>query len=214
MRLQEVPWAGGAVARTPRATAGRARGAQMAPSHPAAGGTGGMGANVPRGGESPGTSVGRGPRLGGHWRRRQGRPSRLLTGRTVGLVRQADKRLRLLAAWASRRGGRGGPRGLSPAGAWPGQSQHDTQPQESQDQERIVKERWNQGRAPGPGEVTGAWDSIPGLGELSAAKRYTTTGTCLRDKDELRAFGLRLWLLVSSPPVAPEVRLSIGSHYV
>jgi hypothetical protein len=89
-------------------------------------------------------------------------------------VRQAGKRLRLLATFASRRDGRGRPRFLRPGGAWPRQRQHDTQPQESQDQALIVQEVWNHGSAPLHGGVTEALYSIPGPAELSAARGYTT----------------------------------------
>jgi hypothetical protein len=148
MRLQEVACSGGAVELTPRATAGMAIGAQIAQSQPASVVTVGMGAKVHRGVDSTGTSVGRGHRIGWHRRRGQRMHSLLLTGRTGGLVRQADKRFRLLAACASRRDGRGGPRCLSPAGAWPCQRQHNKQPQESQDQELIVTLLSAKGGAP------------------------------------------------------------------
>src|SRR5262249_4531331 len=94
MRLQEVPFAGGAVELTPRATAGMAIGPQNAPSQPASVITLGMGAKVHRGVDSTGTSVGRGHRSGWYRRQRQGMQSLLLTGRTVGFVRQAYKRSR------------------------------------------------------------------------------------------------------------------------
>src|SRR5262245_34992948 len=119
MRLQEVACAGGALELTPRATAGMAIGAQIAQSQPASVVTVAMGAKVPRGVDRTGTAVGRGHRIGWHWRRGQRMQSLLLTSRTGGLVRQADKRFRLLAACASRRDGRSGLRGLSSAGAWP-----------------------------------------------------------------------------------------------
>ena len=78
-------------------------------------------------------------------------------------------------------------------------------------------------RIPPKYAVAEVMGSSKGQSAITVARRFggrqrnvhlIPTGTCLRDKDELRAFGLRLWLLVSSPPVAPEVRLSIGSHYV
>ena len=98
----------------------------------------------------------------------------LVTQGTERLVRQAAKRLRLLAACASGRAGDSGPRCLRPAGAWPHQSQHDKEPQESQDQELIVKEGWNHGIAPLYSGVTGAYYSILGSVELSADWRDTT----------------------------------------
>jgi len=85
MRLQEVACAGGALELTPRATAGMAIGAPIAQSQLASVVTVDMGAKVHRGVDRTGTSVGRGHRIGWHWRRGQRMQSLLLTSRTGGL---------------------------------------------------------------------------------------------------------------------------------
>src|SRR5215510_1564777 len=159
--LGKVPFAGRTVELTPLPPAGMAIGAQVAQPQPAAVVTVDMGAKVHRGVDRTGTAVGRGHRIGWHWRREQRMQSLLLTSRTGGLVRQADKWFRLLAAYASRRDGRSGLRCLSSAGAWPYQRQHDKQPQESQDDELIIKEVWNHGSTPLHGNVTGHCTRFP-----------------------------------------------------
>ena len=146
--LGKVAFAGRTVALTPRATAGMAVGAQVAQPQPAAVGTARMRTKVPRGVDGPGAAVGRGHRLGSYRRRWRERRRFLVAQDTERLVRQAAKRLRLLAACASGRAGYRGPRCLRPAGAWPRQRQHDKESQESQDHQLIVKERWNHGIAP------------------------------------------------------------------
>src|SRR5215470_985888 len=172
--LGKVPFAGRTVELTPLTPAGMAVGAQVAQPQPAAVVTVRMRTKVPRGVDGPGASVGRGQRLGSYRRRWRGLRRVLVTQDTERLARQAAQRVRLLAAWASGRAERSGPWFLRPTGAWPRQRQHDKQPQESHDDELRVKEVWNHCSTPLHGDVRGALYSIPGPGELSAAKRYTT----------------------------------------
>src|SRR5262249_20187985 len=72
----------------------------------------------------------------------------LLTGRTVRLVDEARKGLGVGGARAARRDGLGWLGLGRHAAAGPGEVQHDTQPQESQDHELIVKLLWNHGKKP------------------------------------------------------------------
>jgi hypothetical protein len=85
----------------PRATAGMAVGAQVAQPQPAAVGTARMRTKVPRGVHRAGAAVGRGQRIGSYRRRWRGMRRFLVAQDTERLVRQAAKRLRLLAASAS-----------------------------------------------------------------------------------------------------------------
>src|SRR5262249_30507536 len=149
------------IALTPLPPAGMAVGAQVAQPQPAAVVTGRMRTKVPRGVDGPWAAVGRGQRIGSYRRRWRGRRRLLGTQGTERLARQAAKRLRLLVAWTSGRARRSGPQFLRPTGAWPYQRQHDKQPQESQDDELIIKEVWNHGSTPLHGNVTGHCTRFP-----------------------------------------------------
>jgi hypothetical protein len=72
----------------------------------------------------------------------------VLTQGAVGLMGEACKWLRLLGALTPRHDGLGGRSLCCRASAGPGSVQHDTQPQESQNQELIVNEVWNHGSVP------------------------------------------------------------------
>src|SRR5262249_16178088 len=160
--LWKGAFAGRTVALPPLPPAGMAVGAQVAQPQPAAVSTGRMRTQVPRGVDGPGASVGRGQRLGSYRRRWRGLRRVLVTQGTERLARQAAKRLRLLVAWTSGRAKRSGPQFLRPTGAWPYQRQHDKQPQESHDDELIIKEVWKQGHNPLQCKLTGHFNQFPG----------------------------------------------------
>src|SRR5215813_13250403 len=107
-----------------------------------------MGTEVPGGVHRAGTAVGWGHRLGWHWRWRLGMCGFVRTQGTRGLVRQARKRFGVGGALAARRAGLGWLCLGRHVAAGPGEVQHDTQPQESQDHELIVKLMWNHGKKP------------------------------------------------------------------
>src|SRR5215475_5157942 len=129
--LRNVASARGTLELPPGATIRMAIGPQIAPAQPTAIATAGMGTEVPGGVHRAGTAVGRGHRLGWHWRWRLGMCGFLLTQGTRGLVRQARKRFGLGGALAARRDGLGWLCLGRHVAAGPGEVQHDTQPQES-----------------------------------------------------------------------------------
>src|SRR5215475_14863242 len=180
--LRNVASARGTLELPPGATIRMAIGPQIAPAQPTAIATAGMGTEVPGGVHRAGTAVGRGHRLGWHWRGRLGMGRFVLTQSTRRCVRQARERL-----------GRGGalalgldecplgwPRLGPGAAAGPEGVQHHTEPQKSQHHELIVKKVWNHGIAPSPWDDMGALYRVFGAGQLSAGYRYTTQGdpTC------------------------------------
>ena len=73
------------------------------------------------------------------------------------LVGEACKRFGLTGALAARRAGHGWLRLGRGAWARPSEVQHDTQPQESQDHELVIKEMRNHGNAPTQWDDTGAF---------------------------------------------------------
>ena len=83
--------------------------------------------------------------LQGRWRSLAGLS---LTQGTVRLVRQTRERLGLSSTLALGRDGRGwhGRRGLASPG--PAERQQDAEPEESQQNEWVVQQEWNRGRAP------------------------------------------------------------------
>src|SRR5439155_4598813 len=86
-------------------------------------------------------------RRGGRWQSRWSL-CRLLTGRTMRLPGETRKRLRVAGAFVRWRNGLGCP--LIPCGAiaWPCIGEHDTQPQEAQQQQRIEKQVRYHGKVP------------------------------------------------------------------
>src|SRR5262249_1963738 len=148
VRLQKIPLTGTAVQLAPGSPAGMPVGTDIAPVHPAPIVTGGMGAEMLRGVHLARASPARGdPWRGGWWWGLWGL-GHLLTGRTVRLVDEARKGLGVGGARAARRDGLGWLGLGRHAAAGPGEVQHDTQPQESQDHELIVKLMWNHGKKP------------------------------------------------------------------
>src|SRR4029450_4655252 len=110
-----------------------------------------MGAEMPGGIDLTRPPVARGHRSRSHRWRWRGMRGLVFTQRTRGLVGQADKRCGLIGAFPPRRHGRprrdGPPRGN---GAWarPGQMEHDTEPEQSEERELIEKQRRNHGISP------------------------------------------------------------------
>lgn len=148
MRLRHVPLIGGPGAWSPGAAMGRPVGAQLAPAPPAARRPAGRGPAGHGGGHRAGMAGGRQHRRGWPWRQWLVRRSCLVTQGPERRVYQSAKQWRLLAALTSGRAERRGLRVLRPAGTGPRQRHSDTQPQESQDDELLVKEGWNHGRTP------------------------------------------------------------------
>ena len=105
-----------------------------------------------------------------------GRRGLVFAGGTRGLVGQSGKGFRLVGACALGLDGLrlGSPLRCHGASARPDVVQHDTEPQESQHHELIVKERWNHGIVPPPWDDRGALYLVFGAGQLSAGYRYTT----------------------------------------
>src|SRR5262244_1036745 len=122
---------------------------EIAPAHPAAIVAVRIGAEMLRGVHLAWPSP-----AGGDRRRWEGRWQsrwclrRLLTGRTVGLMGETRKRLRVAGALARGLGKRG--RGQARCGAviGPHPRQHDAQPQESQEQQLVEKQIRYHGKAP------------------------------------------------------------------
>src|SRR5215470_5855285 len=98
--LRNVASARGTLELPPGATIGMAIGPQIAPSQPTAIATAGMGTEVPGGVPRAGTAVGRGHRLGRHWRGRLGMRRFVLTQGTRWCVLQARERVGLGGALA------------------------------------------------------------------------------------------------------------------
>src|SRR5215813_14195529 len=93
--LRNVACARGTLELPPGATIGMAIGPQIAPAHPSAVAAASMRTEVPQGVYRAGTAVGRGHRLGWHWRWRLGMGRFVLTQGTRRCVRQARERLEL-----------------------------------------------------------------------------------------------------------------------
>src|SRR5215475_6031856 len=93
--LRNVASARGTLELPPGATIGMAIGPQIAPAQPAAIATAGMGTEVPGGVHRARAAVGRGHRLGWHWRWRLGMHRFVLTQGTRRFVRQPRARLGL-----------------------------------------------------------------------------------------------------------------------
>src|SRR5215813_5164064 len=106
-------------------------------------------------------SGGRWHQCGWHGRERFGMRGRLCTGGPIRLVGETGKRLGLFGVFTRWLCGRGGPLRHRNTLVGPSVVQYDKQPQESQDQELIVKEVWNQGSTPLHDGVTEALYSIP-----------------------------------------------------
>src|SRR5689334_3674766 len=98
--LRNVASARGTLELPPGATIGMAIGPQIAPSQPTAIATAGLGTEVPGDVHRAGTAVGRGHRLGWHWRWRLGMGRFVLTQGTRRFARQARERLGLGGAVA------------------------------------------------------------------------------------------------------------------
>src|SRR2546428_549471 len=131
-----------------RASAGMPVGTEIARAHPAPIGAVWMWAAMPRGVHLARASPAGGDRRrGGRWQSRWSLCC-LLTGRTVRLPGETRKRLRVAGAFVRWRDGLGCP--LIPCGAiaWPCIVEHDTQPQEAQQQQLIEKQVRYHGKVP------------------------------------------------------------------
>jgi hypothetical protein len=149
MRLQKIPLTWAAIQLSPGAAAGMTIRTEIAEPHPTPIRTVRIGTEMQRS-----VHLARASPVGGDrrwWDRRWQSLwflRRLLAGRTGRLVDKAGKRLRVARALAGRLGRRGCP--LIPGGAtaWPCIVEHDTQPQESSQQELIENQVGYHGKIP------------------------------------------------------------------
>ena len=132
---------------------------------------------MPRGVNRTGAAVGRRYRSGPHRGLWRGVRCFLRAQGTMGLVGETRKRLGLLGALPSRPDGLRGRSLCRSTSAGPGSVQHDTQPQESQDRQLVVKKVRKHGTTPSLGGEMGGLYLMLGPMELSAARRYTTRRT-------------------------------------
>ena len=160
----------------PRAATGMAVGAQVSQPQPAPIATAPLGAEVLRGLHGARPAVGRRHRLRGCWRPHVGMGGLVFTQDALRPLGQAGKRLGLVRAFSPRLDGRlrlaWPPRGPRTA-ARPGQMEHDTEPEKSEERELIEKQRRNHGIAPLHGGVMGGLYRVLRRKQLSAARRYT-----------------------------------------
>src|SRR5713101_6689530 len=178
--LQKVPVTGGAVQLAPGSAAGMPVGTEIAPAHPAPIGAVWIRAEMSRGVHLARASpAGDDRRRGGGWQSSWSL-CRLLTGRTVRLPGETRKRLRVAGAFVRWRKGLGCP--LIPCGviAWPYIVEHDTQPQEAQQQQLIEKQVRYHGKVPLTRLRKGGILPDFQATKLPAGWRYTTVQTSAR----------------------------------